>query len=91
MTCQNEKKPIKAIRGYYMIFEGSTEIKFELQAESEGRYKVYAYCSSLATKLNKVLGCPYGKVDFEAEQSEGIFKVDKADFFRINRILDKYR
>lgn len=74
-----------------MLFEGNTEIKFELQAELEGRYKVYAYNSSLASKLNRALGYPYGKVDFEAEQSEGIFKVSKTEFFKINRILDKYR
>ena len=74
-----------------MLFKGNTEIKFELHAESKGRYKVYAYDSSLASKLNRALGYPYGKVDFEGEGSEGIFKVEAGQFFKINRILDKYR
>ena len=62
---------------------------YELQPEVWG-YKIYAYNSKLCQQLNRLMGYPYGRVDFVAENSEGIFKVDKARWQKAFRLLSKY-
>ena len=73
-----------------MLFEGKTEIVFEVQPEAWG-YKVYCYSSPLANRLNRIAGYPYPRgTDFVAEGSEGIFKIKKELWPRAQRALAKF-
>lgn len=73
-----------------MRIEDGSFAEFEMVAsDANENYKIFCYNPQLASMIDKKL--KQYNYKFENDKSEAIFKIRRSDFYKIRKLLDKFR